>query len=111
LNRWRGGFSSLQDRVNTSLSAASARGRGGKSPIHFLNAQAKVKDLSTSPAARIARSRGDTKKATTNTQTGHLQDGCLTKALAIPAFFYARLFSMFISKKARGALFTGILSY
>jgi hypothetical protein len=50
------------------------------------------------------------KKATTNPQSGHLQDARLTKALATPALFYARLFSLFTEKKPEALYLKALLA-
>jgi hypothetical protein len=81
--------------------------------MHYLSARATLDDLLTSLAARNARSRGDTERATKSTQAKRIPQGAvLRKALATPALFlYPCSFQRFGIKTACSPLFTLGISY
>ncbi|MHB1200684.1 MAG: hypothetical protein ACYCZ6_14215, partial [Polaromonas sp.] len=88
-----------QDRVHiryqeegSELGLNMAIHRGGKSPMHYLSARVILELLLTSPAARKAGSRGDTRESfEIDKQTSIPKDVFLTQALATPALFFGHM--------------------
>lgn len=107
-------------RLKTAPHAENTAGRPilrvGKPPMHYVSAQAKVAILLTSPAARYARSRGDTRHQNrfTSRQTFHKMS--VSQGAGNPsAFFMGASFPVLgqkmLARKSVAAYFAGAICY